>query len=518
MNMSVNVHEFYYEASNRILGTMVFEKSMQDLLIYLKNYMPGNHLSLHIFDAGLGIIETIIDATLQKSELISKISTLSQQARILIQESLKRPSPYCMTIEKLSKNEMTRQLGLDFEAPNEPCIVMDLRMDGEFIGFISLSSSEGQMYNEDHVRLLEAIHDPLAIASSQFKKNRDVNRLKDIVSEDARLLQERLMQKIGDKVVGSEFGLKTVMEQVEKVASLDSSVLLLGETGVGKELIAWALHRMSPRSQQAFIKINCGSIPSTLIDSELFGYEKGAFTGAFEQHRGCFERADNGTILLDEIGELTPESQVRLLRVLQEGIIKRVGGSREIDVNVRILAATNKNLEEMVENGTFRMDLFYRLNVFPIVIPPLRERRFDIPSLTHHLIGKKIKQMGLPELPEIKDGAIDNLTKYDWPGNVRELENIIEREIILHPNGPLSFDIFINSLNLQNNGTSVNHNEAELDKVITNHITSILRKTGGKVEGTGGAAELLNVNPRTLQYRMKKLEIPFGRNAKNLYC
>ncbi len=326
------------------------------------------------------------------------------------------------------------------------------------------------------------------------------------------------MQNVGDKVVGSEFGLKAVMDQVEKVALQDSSVLLLGETGVGKELIAWALHRKSPRSQQAFVKINCGSIPSTLIDSELFGYEKGAFTGAVEQHRGCFERADNGTILLDEVGELTPESQVRLLRVLQEGMIKRVGGSREISVNVRILAATNKDLEQMVENGTFRMDLFYRLNVFPMVIPPLRERRFDIPSLTHHLIGKKIKQMGLPELPEIKDGAIDNLTKYDWPGNVRELENIIERELILHSNGPLSFDSFINSLNLQNNGTSVKHNGVALDKVITNHITSILKKTGGKVEGPSGAAEMLDVNPRTLQYRMKKLGIPFGRNAKDLYC
>jgi len=216
---------------------------------------------------------------------------------------------------------------------------------------------------------------------------------------------------------------------------------LLGETGTGKEVFANAIHYSSPRKNGPFIKVNCGAIPETLLDSELFGHEKGAFTGAVSQKRGRFERANKGTIFLDEIGELPAPAQVRLLRVLQTKEIERVGGATSIPVDVRIISATNRNLQEMIASGRFREDLWFRLNVFPIMIPPLRQRREDIPALVHHLIERKSKELKLTGRPVLAPGAIDRLMAHEWPGNVRELENMIERSLIQHRGaGALSFE------------------------------------------------------------------------------
>ena len=295
-----------------------------------------------------------------------------------------------------------------------------------------------------------------------------------------------------------------------------SPVLLLGETGTGKEVIASAIHNSSLRKDGPFIRVNCGAIPATLLDSELFGYEKGAFTGAVAQKRGRIERAHGGTLFLDEIGELTPEAQIRLLRVLQEKEIDRIGSTQTIRVNIRIIAATHKNLEKMMELKQFRADLFFRLRVFPIVIPPLKERKKDIPALVHHFIEKKSKEMKRINIPSLAPKTMERLMAYHWPGNIRELENAVERSLIIDRSNLLYFkDIGIAQQNkTKSKMLLMNHSSIEsleLDKVMTNHIKYVLESCKGRVEGKKGAAKLLNINPSTLRKRMKKLKIPFGR-------
>jgi transcriptional regulator with GAF, ATPase, and Fis domain len=294
-------------------------------------------------------------------------------------------------------------------------------------------------------------------------------------------------------------------------------VFLLGEPGTGKEIMANAIHYSSPRKDGPFIKVNCGAIPESLIDSELFGHEKGAFTGAIGQKRGRFERADKGTIFLDEIGELPPQAQVRLLRVLQTKEIERLGGTSSIRVDIRVISATNRNLQEMVASGRFREDLWFRLNVFPIMIPPLRQRREDIPALVHHFIDRKSKELKLAERPVLAPGAIERLMAYDWPGNVRELENLIERALIQSRGGMLSFET------LSAPQVPVRREVApevwsdlallSLDKINAQHIREALEMAGGKINGPGGAAQILGLHPNTLRGRMNKLGIPYGRKS-----
>ncbi len=338
--------------------------------------------------------------------------------------------------------------------------------------------------------------------------------------EDNRFLQRELHRLSGDMIIGAEFGLKDVMEKANMASSVASPVLLLGETGVGKDIIANYIHYASSRHKEPFITVNCGAIPDELVDSELFGHEKGAFTGALSQKRGRFERADKGTIFLDEIGELPLPAQVRLLRVLQNREIERVGGVNTIPLDIRIIAATNRDLEEMVENRKFREDLWYRLNVFPLLIPPLRFRTEDIPALAQHFIERKAKDFRERNTPNLAIGAIDTLVAYDWPGNVRELENVIERAMILHRGSPLRFDdLGLSPIERVNTSAGAPRNETmNLDALVKHHIQRVLKQTGGKIHGPGGAGEVLGVNPDTLRYRMKKLDIPFkgkgGRTKK----
>jgi transcriptional regulator with GAF, ATPase, and Fis domain len=285
-------------------------------------------------------------------------------------------------------------------------------------------------------------------------------------------------------------------------------VLLMGETGVGKDVVAHAIHYSSSRKNGPLVQVNCGAIPETLIDSELFGHEKGAFTGALSQKRGRFERAHRGSIFLDEIGELPLSSQLRFLRVMQDKKIERVGGDETIPLDIRVIAATNRNLEEMVKEGKFREDLWFRLNVFPIRIPPLRERRIDIPALLHHFINIKTKELKLETIPTISSGCIDYLMQYDWPGNVRELQNVIERALILNPGGPLNFDhLDAPRLHRAVDVCAGSEHIEKLDDAIARHIRLALKRTNGRIHGSGGAAELLGVNPSTLRSRMKKLGI-----------
>jgi DNA-binding NtrC family response regulator len=306
-------------------------------------------------------------------------------------------------------------------------------------------------------------------------------------------------------IIGQSRGMLRVFQQVREVGPLDTSVLILGESGTGKEGIASNIHNFSPRRGKPFVKLNCAALPANLIESELFGHEKGAFTGAIDRRIGKFEQANGGTLFLDEIGEMHPSLQVKLLRVLQEREIERLGGRETIKVNVRIIAATNANLEKGIAEGRFRLDLYYRLNVFPIILPPLRQRKEDIPLLVAHFIKMYAQKAGR-HTETIAGEALARLMDYSWPGNVRELQNVIERSILMS-NDPVLKDVsFIHSTPREpmpeDNGQVKTIAEMERD-----HILSVLRQCKGRVSGSGGAAELLNLPASTLKSKMKKLGI-----------
>ncbi|WP_022665853.1 sigma-54 interaction domain-containing protein [Desulfospira joergensenii] len=317
------------------------------------------------------------------------------------------------------------------------------------------------------------------------------------------------------RIIGESSGLARVMEQVEMVAGLDTSVLLMGETGVGKGLIAREIHKVSIRRNGPFVNVNCGAIPETLVDSELFGHEKGSFTGALAKKQGRFELANKGTIFLDEIGELPLPVQVRLLHVLQTREIERVGGIGSFSLDIRMISATHRNLDAMVSDGTFREDLWFRLNVFPIHIPPLRRRKSDIPELARYFIRKKAGRLSPGGLPEIERKEIEQLQDYHWPGNVRELENIIERAMICSRNRRLSFSGLIPGKGIRISETGMAEAQGSflsLDQINRIHIRKALASAKGKINGPGGAAQLLNIHPNTLRKRMDRLGIPYGKN------
>lgn len=331
----------------------------------------------------------------------------------------------------------------------------------------------------------------------------EVERLKNRLQEENVYLQEEIRtQHNFEELIGASGAMRKVFQNVEKVARTDTTVLITGETGTGKELVAHAIHNLSSRTQRPLIKVNCAALPSGLIESELFGHEKGAFTGAIARKKGRFELADGGTLLLDEVGELPLETQAKLLRVLQEQEFERVGGAQTLKVDVRVIAATNRNLEELIKRGAFRADLFYRLNIFPIHLPPLRDRRDDLPLLTNYLVDKFSRRMG-KKIDRVSREAMDRLTRYDWPGNVRELANVLERAVILCDGGALQPDHISISEVLATPGADV----TTLGDAERAHILKALEKTKWVVGGSSGAAKLLGLNRTTLLARMKKLGI-----------
>jgi formate hydrogenlyase transcriptional activator len=324
--------------------------------------------------------------------------------------------------------------------------------------------------------------------------------------ENVVLREEIDKASMFEEVVGASPALQTVLSAVSKVAPTDSTVLLTGQTGTGKELFARAIHKKSERSARAFISVNCAAIPQSLIASELFGHEKGAFTGALQRHLGKFELADGGTIFLDEIGELPMETQVALLRVLQEREIQRVGGTHPIRVNVRILAATNRDLQKAIAAGTFREDLFYRLNVFPIHVPPLRERKEDIPMLVEYFVDRFARKAG-KNIRSIDKQSLELLESYFWPGNIRELQNVVERSVVLCDTDTLSIDNSWLSI-----GESASHGPAtslasRIQEQERELIERALTETEGKVSGPLGAAAKLRISPSALEYKIRLLKI-----------
>ncbi|MEN6440558.1 MAG: sigma 54-interacting transcriptional regulator [Syntrophobacter sp.] len=515
--MGVDENVFFREATLRLCSSLDIEVALKRFYEYIRGFIPVIQMSLNILDFDLNVLRFIAVAGAGLPEGYEQVIPLPDKGR-LERASLGKDGEIIRIVNQpdpnLTSSEIMERLGLK---PNVSMIVMALKLEGNQIGNLGLVADGFDRYTDEHARLLRLLLQPLAIAMSNTLKHQEVIRFKQMLADDNRYLLDELRSVSGDQIIGADFGLGMVMKMVEQVARLDSPVLLLGETGTGKEVFANAIHSSSPRKDGPFIKVNCGAIPETLLDSELFGYEKGAFTGAISQKRGRFERAHRGTIFLDEIGELPLQAQVRLLHVLQRKEIERVGGVASIPVDIRIISATHRNLEEMIASGQFREDLWFRLNIFPIMIPPLRQRKVDIPALVHHFIHRKSMELKLKEKPVLAPGAIDRLIAYDWPGNVRELENTIERALILHRTGPLSFETLIpravsgHSGIVQNPGPD--ESAASLEEVNIRHIRQALQKAHGKISGPGGAAEILDINPNTLRKRMNRLGIPYGRKS-----
>jgi formate hydrogenlyase transcriptional activator len=398
--------------------------------------------------------------------------------------------------------------------------VVPLLYQGRSIGTFSVVSRKEQQYSDADAQFLQEVAAQLALAIANMKAYEEIGSLKARLEKENIYLQEEIRTEHNfEEIIGNSPALLAALRKVEQVAPTDSTVLIAGETGTGKELIARAIHNRSGRKDRALVRVNCSAISAGLVESELFGHLKGAFTGAVERRVGRFELADGGTIFLDEIGELPLETQVKLLRVLQEREFEPVGSSRPLRVDVRVIAATNRNLKEAIQAGSFRSDLFYRLNVFPLELPPLRERRPDIPQLVALYVLRFSKRFG-KKIEGVSQESMERLMRYPWPGNVRELQNVVERAVVLSSGTTLHLDKDLlpvaASGELETSGTATHDvppaalgpsRLPTLDEVERSHILAALQQAGGVVEGPKGAARLLNLHPNTLRHRMSKLGV-----------
>jgi transcriptional regulator with GAF, ATPase, and Fis domain len=508
--MDIEQDNFFHQMTLLICSSLDIETALKRTLDYLGKFMPVDAIFLHLYEQSLGAVRTIAEVKTSGSRRMETITPLTREGRESFEKQL---VPNVRIVNRPETDPVIKKIAATLKLTQSSFIVLRCVIEGQRVGSLTITADGRDRYTEANIRLLSLLNEPFAIALSNALRYQEVLRLKDLLVDDNQYLRQELSHLPGDGIIGSASGLQNVMEMVSKVAPLESPVLLLGESGTGKGVIASAIHYLSPRRKGPFITVNSGAIPETLMDSELFGHEKGAFTGAIEQKRGRFERANQGTIFLDEIGELSLPAQVRMLRVLQDKVIERVGGTNSLSVDIRIIAATHQSLRDMVNANQFRKDLWFRINLFPIVVPPLRERKEDIPSLVYHFISKKTKELKLPQIPVVASGAIERLTRYNWPGNVRELENVVEREMILNRMGPLTFKVLVSN---EGYADSVNSSEIvdgllNLDEVSALHIRQVLTKAHGIVHGPRGAAALLGINPSTLRSRMKKLGILYGK-------
>ncbi|MDJ1480953.1 sigma 54-interacting transcriptional regulator [Cytophagaceae bacterium YF14B1] len=468
--------------------------------------IPLAHNSLSYQDTGflrigfdeyqiVGVRELMIITNLKKHELDAL------QAKTHLE-----PVAHCYTEEQftnLCEVPSIRTLIMDTFQMRSHCVLPVSLSNGDQFYFF-FYSRRPDAYKAEHIVLFNCLQ-PLLSSVIESRLKTEIKVLPESVHTP--LPEETQTDTdIFEGIVGRSHLLLKVFDHITLVAPADTSVLILGESGTGKERIADCIHTLSPRKDKPLVKVNCAALPATLIESELFGHEKGAFTGAIEKRIGKFEQASGGTIFLDEIGEMPLELQVKLLRVLQEKEIERIGGRSPIKINVRIIAATNRNLEKEVAQGRFRLDLYYRLHVFPIILPPLRERKEDIPVLTTYFIKHYNRKTGR-KISGVTDKVLATLMTYHWPGNVRELEHLIERSVLL-TKGPQIEEVEFHSP--QQTEKALPNEELRIKTIDENerdHIITVLKKCNGRIWGSGGAAELLNIPPTTLQSKMKKLSI-----------
>lgn len=428
---------------------------------------------------------------------------------------LETKNPVVFDLQRLGKPENAHaHMKFLWEAGLAEGISTPIFSGNEIIGAFTLFARRKKTFRPEIFRLIQNISSQLSIAVVNILANEKIARQLEEINHYRQQLEEEnlsLQKEINladnySEIIGSSEAMRRVFRLISQVASSDSTVLISGETGTGKELIARAIHNSSPRKNKLMVKVNCATLPVNLIENELFGHERGSFTGATERRLGKFELANHGTVFLDEIGEMPPELQVKLLRVLQEKEIERIGGKTTIKTNVRIIAATNRNLQKEVHEGRFRSDLFFRLNVFPINLPPLREHKEDIPLLASHFISRYAKKTG-KKITNISHKALEDLMTYNWAGNVRELEHLIERSILLATTQTIK-EIHLPIIERkENKATPEDFLIKSLEENERDYILKVLKNCRGKVSGTDGAAHLLGIPVSTLNSKMKKLRI-----------
>ena len=513
----LNRDQFLREITLRIFSSLEIKETLRNVFEYMREHFPLDGLALFILDERMGATRHIAlafnEGAVPPDEIIPWPKGMPE--KIAARDF---SAPFIMDIVQAESDEIFRYMAPLVRLEGNTDLIIPLRISGTLLGGLALRVRGAWRHTEEQVEFFGCIAKPFALAVANALAHEEVLRYQTILLDDKRFLNRELHRGVAGEVIGGETGLRKVMEMVRQVAPLNNTVLLRGETGTGKEMIADAIHFSSPRKDGPYIKVNCGALPENLIDSELFGHEKGAFTGAVAESRGRFERADGGTIFLDEIGELSPTAQVRLLRVLEDREVERVGGKRPIPVDIRVIAATHRELQSMMKEGRFREDLWFRLSGFPIPVPPLRQRKSDIPALTRHFVMVKSRELGIVVPPSIVPGALLRLMEYDWPGNVRELGNMVERELIRHPGGPLTFETMLpreeGSTEAVSAGVAHPHPPLKLDEAMAAHISEVLKVAQGKIHGPGGAAELLGVNPTTLRWRMDQLGIRYRRRDR----
>jgi transcriptional regulator with GAF, ATPase, and Fis domain len=505
--------EFFREVTVRITENLSPDGALLSTLNYLKKFIPIDTMGFYCFNPEKTALQILAEANASGNvSNINDIVALPMDKNLCQWLIHQQENEEIVTILAQPRGNVFQMLRFTkslTDLSHRSVLILKLIIDKIFFGILLITAKGNNRFTKEHGELIRSVERPLAISMSNARRFLELEQLKNQLREDNRALMREIEDQSGSQVIGADFGMKGVMEQVRQVAPQLSPVLLLGETGTGKEVIANAIHLYSSRGNGPMIRVQCGAIPETLLDNELFGHEKGAFTGAFNTRRGRFERASGGTIFLDEIAELSPEAQVKLLRVLQEKEFERVGGDRTIQADVRVIAATHRDLAQRVHDGQFRQDLFFRLNVFSIHLPPLRDRKQDIPLLTRYFIERKAGEMNLRPAPGLSLEEIQKLLNYDWPGNVRELQNIIERALITNRSETLRipdlipFDSGHKAFLKGENPSSTE--VLTLRETIKAHLSRVLTLTGGRIEGPRGAARLLDMHPSTLRFHLKKL-------------
>lgn len=545
---------FLTEAMACITSSLDIQKSLIQTFDFLAHHFPIEAISLHQFSAELQSVKLLFLVRAGRFDFIEKAVPLTDEetgTMAFLDTGMipikNLPSVFDMPAVKKCLQSFPHSL----THQDRGALAGILQSSEETVGHLSLLGTHKDCFNTEHERKFAMLLTPFTLTMANLLKYKRTMAFQESLYAENRKLQKGLARLREKRVIGDLGGLKETMDVVHQLEGREIPALILGETGTGKELLADTIHHISPRKEQPFIKVNCGAIPDTLVDSELFGYEKGAFTGATKTRPGKFEQANGGTLFLDEVGELPPHVQVRLLRVLQNNVVERIGSTNSINVDVRIIAATNRNLEQMVQDGAFREDLYYRLFVYPINVPPLRERVQDLPELVHFFLKQSCEDQGIQRLPQIPFESMQRLLQHPWPGNIRELENLIKRGVTLSPTGPLHLakllpptetgystsvnsyentqqdfearveailDSRLSKLSLLNGkpasqAASCSPKPAvkTMDTVIREAIMAALEASQGKIHGSGGAAELLDMNPSTLRGKIRKMGLKTGK-------
>lgn len=534
-------HTFLMEVMRSMNSSLELPVAISNTFYCLQKYFPLEAVSFHKFLPEQKAMQTLFFVNDAGFRYIEKIFPLSEEDfchHLELESSpVSQLLPFNMSVVK---DFMSKALLVHTKNKNPWILASPLATQhGENIGRIMFFSKENTVFTQEHLKYFNMVKEVFGMIMANLNLYHQLLLQNSSLSSQNKILNKKLASISQNTIIGNSSVMQKLLNTAQTLAKTELPVLILGETGTGKELLADYIVRHSNRADNVFVKVNCGALPESLIDSELFGSIKGAYTGAYESKKGYFEQADGGTLFLDEIGELSPQAQVRLLRVLQFGFIDKVGSPKPVPVNVRIVAATNRNLEAMIEQGTFRQDLFYRLQAFPLHLPPLRERKEDILPVAQHIIQKIAHKFSLP-VYSLKKECVEKMLRYAWPGNIREMENIIERAMILNTDSELCLSeylpddpvYFIRSdensqkrtlkrlileclteMGIDQNLYDRHAKETKsLDEIKKEQIVYALKACKGKVSGKKSASEFLGINPNTFRKRMEK----YGISVKTL--